>query len=176
MPTCGPSKTYGVDFKGKTARKFFCAVSVSIEIDRLSIPIFGGPHGSHRDPRKYRHEAHSTVRSAMRSAIAASSKRQSSIRRPDNHITQPPSERLSQERQSVAEKRVMVRLVCVDRSSAISCGERKPCWFDGWKPHRRWRPYSSVADCIAQCVQEFGPRLLLDREPAEIRTRMTRRR
>lgn len=110
----------------------------------------------------------------MRSVTAASSKRHSSIRRPDNHITQPPSERLSQERQAVAEKRVMVRHDRVGRSSAISCGERKPCWFDGWKPHRRWRPHSSAADCIAQCVQEFGPRFLLDREPAEIRTRITR--
>ena len=41
----------------------------------------------------------------------------------------------------------------------------KACRFDGWKPHRCRRPHPSVANRIAQRVQELASRLLFDCEP-----------
>jgi hypothetical protein len=64
--------------------------------------------------------------SANRDVIRlASSEHNPSFWRPDNQIARPPSEGLSQKGQAVAEKRILVRLICIGSSNAISRGERK---------------------------------------------------
>ena len=53
-------------------------------------------------------------------SFGASTKRHTSIWRPDNHVARPPTQGLPDESQTVAEKRILVSLICLCSGNAIS--------------------------------------------------------